>query len=354
MKTNNTLTVAIDPTLMDQFLHLPPTWYSEALQATVMVHHSPILHVAGTEVLKNFDMVITPDHEETKKGPHGHLWRDFLSAPELVHLERPSKLAQAAKLNAIAARLQLKGFRSVGSYYSSVGRRDKTYSLSSPLPQRVVVKARDGARGVGQLLVDTSKVPLGALLPRLAKKEYLNEQAILKDFPDIILGTGAATNDGESINLLAGELVVQEHISNVAGEFRLLVSPDGSIYALRRKLKAGSGFTQATGVTENFKDDRLTPLDEVDFFGDKDDNGYNIAGGPTAEEIARDIRLLVSELGFEYGSVDLFLTVSKRGWGFFEYCNQFGTAAYHPTEMADFHRTAIESWLKRVVSERQA
>jgi hypothetical protein len=349
MKFNNVLTVAIDPTLMDQFLHLAPSWYSEDLQATVMIHHSPILHVSGTEVVKNFDMVISPDHPETQKGPHGHLWSDFLSAPQLVQLARPSKLSQAARVNAIAERLKFKGFRSVGSYYSSVGRRDRTYSLSAPLPEKVVVKARDGARGIGQLLVDTTKVPLGVLLPRLAKKEYMSEQAILENFPSIILGTGAAANDGESINLLAGELVVQEYIPNVTGEYRLLVHPGGSIYALRRKLKKGTGYTQATGVTEDFREDRMTHLDEVDFFGDEDDGGANIVDGPTAKEIAGDIHTLVQALGFEYGSIDLFLTNNKRGWGLFEYCNQFGTAAYHPTEMADFHRSAIEAWLKRVV-----
>ncbi len=345
------LVVAIDVALMDQFLHLPPVFYSEALDADVLIHHAPQAHVSGLRLIKNFDLLITPDQTPLESTPRYQYWGDLVEKPEYVLQTRPSKLAQGIAINAAAAKHELlsheKGFRAVGQYYSTDSKAKRGYSFGSDLPEKVVIKARDGARGVGQLLVDTTKVNVAHLLIDLGERTYPSSEALQTAYPGLELGSGNEHSDGESMGLLAGALVMQEYIPDVLSEYRLLVNPNGKIYALNRQLRKTTAFTQATGVSVQYQENRLTPLEEVDFWNDEADHGANIVKGPEASVVHAGIRTLLKELNFDYGSIDLFIT-NKRQWGFFEYCNQFGTVAYRPNEMMQFHQEAIEHWLKKL------
>lgn len=286
-------------------------------------HRHPQVNIRGDKVAYNFDIMIGNGKEE------GFKFVDALPPHRYIELRRYDKFTQAIRLLRGYNQYRLEnptqthdmGFVPVPTWFVGM---DGTRSF--PVTQgKVVVKPTDGARGIGQFVVDTDKVNLHQLNTKL--DEYLKAddynaekfQAMLDKFEGHVTYHSVAENEPfEGLKAMAAEgAVVQSFIPKIVAEYRVLTNVDGfpTYFQKRRVRDPASTFPQATGGGDLIDMDAvvLNPLDD----------------GP-AQEL---FEYLCSEVIGPMNSIDLFVT-DAGSWGIFEYCNQFGVTGI-PSKIAE-------------------
>lgn len=324
-----TLIVALKCDFVNNFNNLPVSFNTELGNEPVRIvyHNDPRLSVEGLVVKKNFDFLITCD---TPSVVSNIKFIDYLSPHEYVVIPRHPKNLQAYKIAQACKEITPKNFLPVASWFTTVESSQGCKFGAIPHGE-YILKATDGARGIGQIKIDVSKVSLEALIGTINKTPSEELANVLKEkFPSLTYPTDGEFHAGEGAQLLRQYVYLQEFIPNVKDEYRLLVSPDGGILVCPR-IRLGGDFPQATGCMDNINVNNLVPINLLPDFTDK--------------QLDTLLPELLTAIGFSFGSVDLFTTTDGK-WGIFEYCNQFGTSAFTPQQMQDFHTGVVRYWLE--------
>lgn len=307
----------------------------------VRFHDDPVVNIAGTTITSNFDLFISDDSSEAR------VHANMLDAEQVICLPRYDKMTQAIRL--------LRGFNDWSKENSSatggfkpldtwfVGpRATRNFPLCN---NQVVVKPRDGARGIGQFVVSLSRVNLQHFIMNL--REYITSVREKRDntctFDQFIAQwqgmvsyhTGTERSPDEGLFALLDQgMVVQSLIPNVASEWRIITGFDGvPVYCQRRVIKdPDSALPQATGAGNLVDYESVHDWEKV-FASDQHKHCF--------------LHLCKHVIG-PMNSIDLFLTENNQ-WGIFEYCNQFGVAGI-PVEMAycihhEFIQRAVNQYL---------
>jgi hypothetical protein len=248
----------------------------------------------------------------------------------------------------MASELKLPKFRPIVTWYSSK-QFEGNNGGNDDIKGRVVLKANNGARGIGQIFVDTDITPLAGVLTQLRriinKKDNEGKSLpisdITKAFPDVVYKTDGENHSNEGDEHFRNfDFFIQEYVPNIKAEYRLLRSLDGSIYVAKRDIaESNDSYKQATVKVDstyvnNGYPETIDNCKELEFIGtDLASTRYILNS-------------LFDRLTFGFGSVDLFVTQDNQ-WGILEHCNQFATEDYHPSFMVDFHKTQIDVLLEK-------
>lgn len=356
---------------VNNFFMLPSSFIASDNSCRIMVHTDPSVDFVGDDLAFNFDLLIDAEDSKTR------LSVSELAFDRKVTIPRESKPTQWAKLRKAAKYFPTYSFILPDCYHARVSANAcsseiNQWALGPMTNGTLVVKPKDGARGIGQTKINFNDYPVTKYTMALRDAStmadlQINIQALgnrpqnaelttqlvgdevvaevgsdrLEDSGNVTHASEVVvsrpereTNSREGIESLKSQgFMAHRFIPDITGEWRILVLPDCTIYVCPRGRKGAEGFLQATGVPPIYNETstgRLTPIQESDI-----------------SHIAGELSAIITNIGFEFGSMDLFTTAN--GWGIFEYCNQFGVEAFIPSEMAWFHQRAVEIWLKRYI-----
>lgn len=336
-----TITVALSDyinnfDILGQGFHINPT-------TRVQFHNDPKVALVGDRVETNFDLMI--DHGEASS--HGFQFKDMLPPHRYLHLPRFNKPAQACKINHAAlcynAALSISvekwrkdnGFIPVPTWFVGNGVWDSNIALPKGT-KRVVVKPMDGARGIGQFLVDVEHVSLRVFFNEMRMsiikpeiKDKTGVEKVLEAFKGYVTYHSRNENyEDEGIKMLLTQgAVVQSVIHEVEREFRLITDYKGLVgYAQERNIvNVEHGFPQAVGSgTVDTNDRHALAIDDI-----LDESAMAMLDSITSTAIG------------PMNSIDLFLT-SDGEWGIFEFCNQFGITGIPDEPLIEMHRKFLE------------
>jgi len=303
----------------------------------VFFHNDPMMSIVNGDPFFNFDLMISDGNVRMNDIPV----ENVVPANQLSMHTRYSKLEQAMRINnhvsANKAHVGYASFVPVKSWYNK--QPSGMSNVVNPTG-KVVIKPRDGARGIGQLLIDPAKIPfivavetLDRYILTLFSKETLFDT--LKKFdPDFTYSTKGENHEDEGLTVLRSQgYVIQNFIDNVDAEYRLITDHNCRVaYCQKRSIRNDAeGFPQATGSDTN----SIAGTDIVD-----------ITTVMSPDEF-RALSTLLAEVVGPLSSIDLF-TTSDGGWGIFEYCNQFGIKGVPMKLSEQIHRDFIKSMLDKL------
>ncbi|MCY1297089.1 hypothetical protein D9M70_465150 [compost metagenome] len=303
----------------------------------VFFHDDPQVSIINGEAYFNFDFMITD----------GTILINGQAAERIVpeHMvfmnRRYSKTEQAMRINSYAKRMAGLGHFNAEEF---IGVR--TWLNSQPLGMsnlvqptgKVVIKPKDGARGIGQFLIDTDKIPFAVVITALDKfvidgvKEDLFKELKRYD-PNLAYSTKGEKSDDEGLTGLRLQgFVVQSLIENIEAEYRLITDEHGRVaYCQKRTITSVEGFPQASGSdTNSILGEDIVPIDNV------------LSPGQF-----RDISAVARDVIGPLSSIDLFVTKDKK-WGIFEYCNQFGIKGVPGKTVMAMHENFIADVIDRL------
>lgn len=279
----------------------------------VFFHNDPQVSIVDGTPSFNFDYMVS----DGLMTINGHDAESIVSSKRLFINRRYNKLQQAIRLNNYAQEYhELPGFMSFVPVRSWAHRQTGGYTNLVHPQDKYVIKPNDGARGIGQILIDPVKIPFVVVvdaLDRYVSARYTKEQffeQLHKYDPSIKLTTAGENREDEGIKSLSNQgWIVQSFIDNVKAEYRLITDYKSDIaYCQKRAIrKVDDTFPQATGSdTNSIAGDDVLSIDTV----------------LTSKRLAA-LQAMVKAVIGPLSSIDLF-TTSNGGWGIFEYCNQFG------------------------------
>lgn len=279
----------------------------------------------------NFDYLITDGSDNFGFDTKLH---DVLPKEKLIIIPRFSKVVQSVRFNNHIERFPNK----YPHFYNPKIYKNRnliTQNFGVPTGAKVVIKPVHGARGIGQFLIDTNKVPFKVVHElvyrynqgNIDKENLFNE---LEPWGNgVIYSKGTEKREDEGLEMLRGEYMIQEYISDLIAEYRLITDYKGDIvYCQRRTLKEKTpGYAQAIGseVLTNERDDIVSDFLSMQF----------------ATEIKSFIKATIGPMN----SVDLFYTKNKK-WGIFEHCNQFGMMGIPDDIALKLHSDFIANLIK--------
>lgn len=319
--------IAIDPKL-DNFACLGNRLHVPVGDNTydVIIHNDPKVNQNKGGPKINFDVYIDGVYDRKFN------WADFIPPENIRQRKRYPKDVQTIKL----ARFYEDDLRQVPDSKETrfinipswfVGWNNKNYPTGAG---RVVVKSLDGARGVGQFTVDTSRVNLNyfcAELNRLLDGELTPGcvERLLEPFKEcVVYGRGGENYENEGLEAMKNQgYFVQSLIANVANEYRVLTNGLGvPEYFQRRTVRdKDSKFPQATGGGALIDAGAILDADK-----------FYIESGVDRDYFERLCEQLIGPIS----SIDIFST-RDAGWGIFEYCNQFGISGVPDQTAFDLH-----------------
>lgn len=308
--------------------------YKLSDEIELRIHRHPQVNIRGTDVSYNFDIMIS------NGGPNeGFNFGNVLPAHRYVKLPRYDKFTQAIQLlNALEeyrathealAVLHAK-FLPVPTWFVGVNG-----SRSFPnVTGKVVIKPQDGARGIGQFVVDTLYINLHQFNKSLDK--YLAGEHTPEAFQVFLDGFKGHVSyysrdedkPGEGLECLKEQgAIVQSFIPDVSAEYRVITGAAGEpVYFQKRRFRdENSAYPQATGGGDTI---------------DLDARCLN----PLAKDVhsnALFLNLCQNVIG-PLNSIDLFIT-SDGHWGIFEFCNQFGVTGIPAGIAEDIHAKFMEN-----------
>ena len=300
----------------DNFRHLPPVFEQDVGGDKVrfLIHTTPMVEHHNGRVVSNYDLLLDIGYETT------HPKADYVS-------KRLSKTDQAIELTRIAEAVGAKHFIPV-PVLSKKPNPGNVYDMLH-MPERVLIKPTDGARGVGHIVFDTTKASMFRFLNELRnRRPEPGVQEVLDKYRDAVeLHTGSSNYPSEVCDTLAShQLYVTGLIRGITTEARVVTNTHGEpalIKARERKSNVDpafdkqGGYEQATGANR----DAGTLYYELE----------SVCGDV---QIRDEIWQVLKQLP-PLNSVDLFFT--SKGWGIFEYCNQFGTEAFDIEDSVNLH-----------------
>ncbi|MDD2819158.1 MAG: hypothetical protein PHN51_10265 [Candidatus Nanopelagicales bacterium] len=335
---------------LSAFQHLPDSWTdAEGNTYTVVEANDCKLNVINGEHSCVFDLYISflgdavvPTRRDSYAG---------------IEFFRVSKDHQAAFVNRVAKLAQFTDFHPMRSW--SEPRHvltDKRY---------LVLKPSLGARGVGQLFVDTHAISLWKVhetIHFMKQKtegvfDFMRERLVTpKDGKPAApcsfstegdRPTKSGTAVPEGVSLLMGDFIIEEMVENVALEFRVLTDEHGHPWHISERTTAPLG--------NSFGDDLIPrkvvtggngPQDWIHINGKiTEDQIDKMANRSLAIALFMDrateyVNLLnyamrgISALQLPLHSVDLFIT-SDRKWGIFEFSCEFGKGTVDPRHLTE-------------------
>lgn len=297
----------------------------------IRFHRHPQVNIRGDKVSYNFDIMISNGGAN-----EGFNYKNVLPAHRYVKLPRYDKFTQVIQLiNGVEEYKQMnaglsQSFLSVPTWFVGL-----TAARSFPtVTGKVVVKPMDGARGVGQFVIDLTYVNLSQfnkVITRYLASEPCDVKfkALIDSFEGHVqYYSRDEEHEGEGLQALKEQgAVVQSFIPNVVAEYRVITGINGEpVYYQRRKLRdPDSEYPQATGGGNLI---HMVP-EEPHPFADLD-NQHDL------------FKYLCNYIIGPLSSIDLFFTEDGQ-WGIFEFCNQFGVTGIPATTAEQIHADFLKS-----------
>lgn len=208
---------------------------------------------------------------------------------------------------------------------------------------KYILRPEDGARCMGQIVVDTAVIDLHHALTKF-KDNWFD-----KDFepPEgVLVHAGFERAAGEASGNFKEGFFIQKLVEDVEDEYRLIVGPQGKLtHVLKRpRDHVGNGdidFKAVISLQDELIYEQNNPgNDEVDKVAH--------ALGMTLT-VTREIMETIEKMEIPCNSVDLFIRASDGGyqWGFFEFCNQFSVADWPEDAVLEM----AKSWYKDLLTK---
>lgn len=330
-KQKRIITVVTDPFINN--LDVLGVSYKLSKDIEVRIHRHPQVNIRGTDVSYNFDIMISNGGNN-----EGFNFGNVLPSHRYVKLARYDKFSQAIRLlnayeayrheNDNAACLHGK-FIPVPTWFVGLNGTRSFPNVSG----KVVIKPQDGARGIGQFVIDTKYINLHQFNKTLDK--YLVGEHTTEAFQKFLDGFQGHVSyysrdedkPGEGLECLKTQGgIVQSFIPNVSAEYRIITGADSKpVYFQRRKVRdEDSAYPQATGGG-----------DVIDVEANRD-NPFE--SDPQASKL---FEYLCQTVIGPLNSIDLFITGDGH-WGIFEFCNQFGVSGIPARIAEDIHAKYME------------
>lgn len=331
-KTRRILTVITDHFINN--LDVLGINYKLSDEIELRIHRHPVVNIRGTEVSYNFDIMIS------NGGPNeGFNFGNVLPSHRYVKLARYDKFTQAIQLlNALedyraihksATVLQAK-FLPVPTWFVGINGNRSFPNVTG----KVVIKPQDGARGIGQFVVDTLYINLHQFNKSLDK--YLEGEHTEEAFQKFLDGFKGHVSyysrdedkPGEGLECLKEQgAIVQSFIPDVTAEYRVITGAGGEpVYFQKRRFRdENSAYPQATGGGDIIDvDARCT--------------------NPLAKDVEANalFQYLCRNVIGPLNSIDLFITHDGH-WGIFEFCNQFGVTGIPAGIAENIHAKFMEN-----------
>jgi len=306
----------------------------------VTFHRDPRMSIMHGKVNFNFDIIVND----------GLLTIDDMKVENLVPvnrihtIRRYNKVEQQTRLLARVAferesdedRDLFKNFVPVVMHHQ---RQSSGATLLVNPTDKVVVKPLDGARGIGQFLIDPTVIPLSVIVDLLDtfRRDQITREDVLKKLhkfdPQLKYATAGEKYEGEGFDAIKSQgFCVQDHINNIKSEYRLITGHNGEIvYCQRRSIRSQTedGFRQATGSeTNSAKGTDIMSINDV----------------LSADDREALLELTTTVIG-PLSSIDLFITMDNK-WGIFEYCNQFGIKGVPPKLVEKMHADMLMKMIR--------
>lgn len=372
MTDKTTFIVGLHQSQIEQlsaFQHLPESWKdSEGKTYTIVETNDCKVNVINGEYSTVFDLYISFRGEAMV--PTG---QDFYVGIEFY---RVTKDQQAAYINRIAKHEQFTNFLPMRSW------SDPRHVLTNK--RYLVLKPSLGARGIGQLFVDTHAISLWKVhetiqfMKNRPHRAYtvMHERLLAPadgesatpcsfstegEYPaqfdtletDVSKPPNPRTPEG--VRLLMESFVVEEMVENVELEFRVLTDEHGRPWHIAERTTAPLGNTFSDGiiprkvVTGGNGPQAWTRLDG-DITPAQVDKMVTRTPGVVLRENHRTeyTNLLnyalrgISAMQLPLHSVDLFIT-SDLKWGIFEFSCEFGKGTVDPVPLTDHAKKFIEN-----------
>jgi hypothetical protein len=299
----------------------------------IFFHNDPQLSVIDGEEHFNFDFMISDGTLKINE-----IAAERILPPHMVFVNRRySKTEQAMRINnyvkRTAGRLQFNDddFVKIKSWVHS-----QALGLSSLVNPsgKVVIKPNDGARGIGQFLVDTDKIPFAVMIEALDK--YIKGMSTSKELfeelnkydPDMAYSTRGEHHVDEGLSGLKTQgYSIQSFVDNIESEYRIITGAQSEIaYVQKRNVYNADGFPQASGSnTNSILGEDIVSIESV-----------------LSSKQIHDLSALARDVIGPLSSLDLFVTKDKK-WGVFEYCNQFGIKGVPANTVANLHKQFISN-----------
>lgn len=300
----------------DNFRHLPPVFEQNVGGEDVrfLIHSTPVTEQHNGRLVNNYDLLLDVGYETL------HPKADYVS-------KRLSKNDQAIELANIAAEIGAQHFVPV-PVLSKKPDPGNIYDMLH-MPPLVLIKPTDGARGVGHIVFNNTKASMFRFLNELRNRspESGVEEVLAKYTDAIEVHNGTSNYPGETAYMLTSQkLMVTGLIRGITSEVRVVTNAHGEATLVKvRERKSNvdpafdkqGSYQQATGANRD-NDSLFYELDSV------------IANVNVLDEVRAMLKRLPP-----LNSVDLFF--NERGWGVFEYCNQFGTEAFEIDDSVNLH-----------------
>lgn len=293
----------------------------------VYFHNDPQVSIIDGEAHFNFDYIIsngTMTIDDT-------LVEDLVPSSMVTTTRRYDKNIQAVRINNFVQDQDFKKFHKIKAWSHL---QKEGFAHLVDLKGKVVIKPKDGARGIGQLLVDTDQISLTRVVEDLNKflVDGYDKQPLLdliaSNPNSIKYSIGAERSPDEGLTVLFEQgYVIQSFVENLKDEYRLLTDHNCNIvYCQIRKTRIyKNGFPQATGSNA----DGLLGKDVVDI--------NTVLSKVALKQLTAIAKSVIGPVS----SIDLFITNSGE-WGIFEYCNQFGVKGVPYKKVLEIHKNFVE------------
>ena len=258
--------------------------------------------------------------------------------PQIAHIYgRWKKTQQAVIINSNAARSNCKHHIALDTWHvclGSLGLPTSNVDLPFLEPGLYIMRPEDGARCLGQIVVDTRIVDLHHVLS-IFKHNWFDEDFTLPD--GVLIHRGFEKRPKEAYEQFKEGFFIQRVVENITEEYRLVVGPKGNItHALKRpRDHVGNGDIDFKTVIS--LRDELVYEDQVNSLLEATERPASAIRGDRSkmaealdipQSVMDEINEVVRKSSLECNSVDLFIRKSGDNveWGIFEFCNQFSVS----------------------------
>lgn len=304
----------LDMDYNNNFKSLPPSYYDEDLEANVIIHKDPVTMVCGDKVVTNYDIVI--DGRPLKR-----VGTDCIYA-ETPHfnMRRISKEDQHLKLMATKHTVESDEYKVIERY--EIDKITGWVHGADPNIKKVYLKTSDGARGLGQVVLELSNTKFKGTIHGLVA-DYLTHN--LKETQDRFESKhgvahelkGIENYEGESVTVGRTGYSAYEVVEDIVEELRLWTDYEGDVLLVGKRLleEREGGYKQATYVTSEFV---------------------------SVMKLNKKLLKLLKTLDLRQMSVDVFKTKTGE-WGILEWQPQTGISSIQPSVVSHWHKSFIRS-----------
>lgn len=292
------------------------------IETKVVIHHSPKYRISGTGVDCNFDVMIA-NINPFSMGSADQL---YFPSHRIYKSHRVSKRIQRLIMNRSGAGYP--GYMPLRIWTPDLNVGDNFSNsayFGSGYEGKLVLKADNQARGIGQIVFDTKDYSPGKIYYDSRKVESL--ESFEEKLPLAALGYDTNNGPHESLKVLVRDnLFLEEFVEGIVSEYRVLFGGGEFHVFSRERVNIHKDFYQACGSSAGMHDP--IEIDQSDFRW-------------------TEVKGFIEALPTRYGSLDVFFTEDK--WGTFEFCNQYGTcgvkSSYAEKNNLSFIKEVVTNYL---------